>query len=154
MKASGAAVVAFDVPILDPGQGDDRLAQAVQNAMHPRDGTDPMPVIFEMPVLGNPSPVGGQGFQVDGSRSSHHFSLRLTPSGPALLVDSEAGTVRQMPFVTFAKDQLLYSLPFEALNAGFGNPRLRSSQKPDRLSSMAPLSSGALTTSQSTSTTE
>jgi adenylate cyclase len=117
LKQAGAQAVALDVPLQDPGPGDDQLAAAIQEAQQPRDGSPPMPVVIALPGVGTPTRVTGRGLQFAGFQELAPAIAAAKPIPASNALDLDGVTVRNLPLLYYSGQQQLLPLPLIAASA-------------------------------------
>ncbi len=116
-KKAGARVVAFDVALEEPGQGDAELTQAINEVMYPRDGSAPMPVIMGVLATGSPKPTVSKGLAYDAFTPTDPNVMRARPIRAAMNMDLEGVAVRSLPLNYFAGSEQYQPLPLIAATA-------------------------------------
>ena len=127
LKAAGARAVAFDVTFQDPGRGDAQLAAAIRDAMHPTDGSQPMPVVMAIAGDGVPRHVAGHGLEFQSFQAMAPGVAAGKPILAAINVDLDGLSVRNLPLLYYSGQQQYLPLPlvgaisFAARLPGFTN---------------------------------
>ncbi|MFI5268714.1 MAG: CHASE2 domain-containing protein, partial [Chloroflexota bacterium] len=111
LKKAGARTVAFDVPFQDAAQGDDQLAAAINEAMHPTDGSQAMPVVMAVVGDGLPSHVAGKGLEYSGFQAMAPGVAAGKPILAATSVDLDGLDVRNLPLLYYSGQQQYLPLP-------------------------------------------
>lgn len=117
LKRAGAQAVALDVPLQDPGQGDNELAAAIDEAQRPRDGSPPMPVVVVIPVQGVPARVAGKGFEYAGFDQLAPAIAAAKPIPATADVDLDGVTARNLPLLLNSGQTQMLPLPLIAASA-------------------------------------
>ncbi|HLY64126.1 MAG TPA: adenylate/guanylate cyclase domain-containing protein [Chloroflexota bacterium] len=117
LKKNGAQAVAFDVVFPDASPSDDDLAQAIDQAMRPTDGTAPMPVIMAVSGDGQPVRVPDKGLQFDSFQAMTPNVAKGKPILAAVNVDPDGTYVRNLPMLYFAGQEQYEPLPLIAASA-------------------------------------
>lgn len=116
-KRAGARVVAFDVSFDTPGPGDDQFALAIDEAMRPRDGSPPMPVILGVGGQGQSTHVPGKGLQFESFSRLDPGLARARPIRAAISTDLDGLYVRNLPMNYFSGSEQYQPLPLIAASA-------------------------------------
>ena len=111
LKQAGARTVVIDVTFPDPGQGDDQLAAAIANAMHPTDGSAPMPVIMAVTGDGVPKRVAKKGLEYGSFQALSPTIAAAKPILAAANLDLDGTDVRNLPLLQYAGSQQYLPLP-------------------------------------------
>ena len=111
LKKAGARAVVMDVPLQDPGQGDDQLAAAINDAMHPSDGSAPMPVVLAITGDGQPRRTAGKGVEYSSFEAITPAIARAKPILAAANLDLDGTTVRNLPLLQYSGQDQLLPLP-------------------------------------------
>ncbi|HVA25036.1 MAG TPA: CHASE2 domain-containing protein, partial [Chloroflexota bacterium] len=111
LKAAGARAVAFDVTFQDPGRGDAQLAAAIRDAMHPTDGSQPMPVVMAIAGDGVPRHVAGHGLEFQSFQAMAPGVAAGKPILAAINVDLDGLSVRNLPLLYYSGQQQYLPLP-------------------------------------------
>ncbi|HUZ78438.1 MAG TPA: adenylate/guanylate cyclase domain-containing protein [Chloroflexota bacterium] len=128
MYLAGAADVVFDLPLQGSEPHDNLVAAAIENAMHPKKG-DAMWVVLGVPPSGNPTYVAGKGLVYRSFQQLSPLIAATDALRASVAMDASGSYVRRMPFVSFGGNQRLFSLPIQAVNAGYQNPPLEKTLK-------------------------
>jgi len=117
LKKAGARTVAFDVAFLDPAQGDDDLAAAIQDAMYPTDGSQPLFVIMAVGGEGLPNHVASKGLELQSFQPITPGVAKSKPIPAAVNVDLDGVYVRNLPLMYYSGTERYQPLPLIAASA-------------------------------------
>jgi len=117
LKQAGAQALALDVDFSAPNPGDQDLAQAIDQAMRPRDGSAPMPVILGIAGSGEGVRTAGKGLEYPGFSSVSPALLAAKPILAGVNLDLDGVTVRNLPLLSVSGQQQILPLPLIAASA-------------------------------------